>query len=79
MEKLLPPLSFATIQKGTQFIPNKFTESDSMEESRQYHAERTIHIEFKADFTGSQRIIRLRDRDAAPCSRVRTGKMNIPC
>lgn len=47
--------------------------------SRQYHAERTIHIEFKADFTESQRIIRLRDRDAAPCSRVRTGKMNIPC
>jgi len=43
--------------------------------SRQYHAERTIHIEFKADFTGSQRIIRLRDS----CSRVRTGKMNIPC
>lgn len=30
---------------------------------RQYRAERTIHIEFKADFPGSQRIIRLRDRD----------------
>lgn len=30
----------------------------------QYRAERTIHIEFKADFPGSQRIIRLRDRDA---------------
>jgi len=35
-------------------------------ERRQYRAEGTIHIEFKADFPGSQRIIRLRDRDALP-------------
>jgi len=33
---------------------------------RQYRAEGTIHIEFKADFPESQRIIRLRDRDALP-------------